>query len=504
MSKNICSVCNLEFEDEYFDKKQNKCILHCEKNDLWSNEQKYYDLFVKLFIKFIKEDRFNKLKNSETIDSSNYFIKEGYILLKNIIFSDNNSFLEILEVTGNKKILFEGCVFFKNRFSEYTKFKDFIFRDCIFYEKDSGKQNYIESNRLSFDKIEIDNITYGGLNCKNINISVSDSNIRTLVMANSSLSLNNTRINEELFYTFFSDININSAKLIIKDNSFIKNLTLTVPEFISIENSTIEKELRLTNSEMLSLNIQNSILNNGLQLNNSIVNNRFSLINSKIKNKKLDLSNTSLPSNINFLNAELEVENRETARIIKDSFEKQNNIIEANKFYALEMEKREKELEEDIKEGKNFFEWLVFKIHGLSSNHSQDWLLALFWIFIVGFIASYYDFNLIQNSEDKYIHYNLSSIFKIIGLIFIILFIDRLCKIKDKFINISYFIISSYLIYIYATEDYLLSLFSQTINPFSVMKTNDPINGIQLFFKIIIAYLIYQLIISIRQNTRRK
>ncbi|MFX4236613.1 hypothetical protein ACOL3F_11830, partial [Aliarcobacter butzleri] len=86
-------------------------------------------------------------------------------------------------------------------------------------------------------------------------------------------------------------------------------------------------------------------------------------------------------------------------------------------------------------------------------------------------IASYYDFNLIQNSEDKYIHYNLSSIFKTIGLIFIILFIDRLCKIKDKFVNISYFIISSYLIYIYATEDYLLSLFSQTINPFSVMKT---------------------------------
>ncbi|MFY9069996.1 hypothetical protein PZQ95_07500, partial [Aliarcobacter butzleri] len=228
----------------------------------------------------------------------------------------------------------------------------------------------------------------------------------------------------------------------------------------------------------------------------------------EIKNK-IDLQNSFIPTNSSFFGLKsskgiLDVSNRETARKIKDSFEKQNNIIEANKYYALEMKEREKELEEDIREGKNIFEWLVFKIHGLSSNHSQDWTLALFWIFIVGFIASYYDFNLIQNSEDKYIHYNLSSIFKTIGLIFIILFIDRLCKIKDKFINISYFIISSYLIYIYATEDYLLSLFSQTINPFSVMKTNDPINGIHLFFKIIIAYLIYQLIISIRQNTRRK
>jgi hypothetical protein len=195
---------------------------------------------------------------------------------------------------------------------------------------------------------------------------------------------------------------------------------------------------------------------------------------------------------------------RETARIIKDSFEHKNNIIEANKFYALEMKEREKELELDIKEGKSFFEWLIFKIHGLSSNHSQDWLLALYWIFIIGFIASYYDFNLIQDINGKFVHFEIISIFKMIGLVFIVLSITQICKIKDKLLNGITFLISSYLIYIYATQDYLLNLFSKTINPFSVMKSNDPINAIQLFFKIIIAYLIYQLIISIRQNTRRK
>jgi hypothetical protein len=145
-------------------------------------------------------------------------------------------------------------------------------------------------------------------------------------------------------------------------------------------------------------------------------------------------NNCYFSDKLNFFNIELYsgVTNRETARIIKDSFEQQNNIIEANKFYALEMEKRKDELEEDLKEGKNFFEWFVFKIHGLSSNHSQDWLLALYWIFIIAFIASYYDFNLIQDNS-KFVHFDIISI-----------------------------------------------------------------------FKIIIAYLIYQLIISIRQNTRRK
>jgi hypothetical protein len=90
-------------------------------------------------------------------------------------------------------------------------------------------------------------------------------------------------------------------------------------------------------------------------------------------NYKFDLKDAIIKGNINFLDIncgnEVNVSNRETARIIKDSFEQQNNIIEANKFYALEMKEREKELEFN----KEPFEWLVFKIHGLSSNHSQDY-----------------------------------------------------------------------------------------------------------------------------------
>ncbi len=32
MFKNVCTICKNEFEDKYFDKKQNKCKLHTEKN----------------------------------------------------------------------------------------------------------------------------------------------------------------------------------------------------------------------------------------------------------------------------------------------------------------------------------------------------------------------------------------------------------------------------------------------------------------------------------------
>ena len=67
------------------------------------------------------------------------------------------------------------------------------------------------------------------------------------------------------------------------------------------------------------------------------------------------------------------------------------------------------------------------------------------------------------------------------------------------------FIFSSLLaIYLYTTHDIKFVLFTNTVNPFAVMTNNDTLDVIQLLFKIIIAFLIYQFIISIRQNTRRK
>jgi hypothetical protein len=147
--------------------------------------------------------------------------------------------------------------------------------------------------------------------------------------------------------------------------------------------------------------------------------------------------------------------NRETARIIKNSFEQQNNIIEANKYYALEMEKRS----EELRFLKNPFEWFVFKIHGISSNHSQNWILPLFWIFSISF------FYIIFNTQFSFIESLLYNI-----------------NIKAN----------------------LLDEMANLINPFSIMTKGETLTFGMLLFKVTIAYLIYQFIISIRQNTRRK
>lgn len=60
----------------------------------------------------------------------------------------------------------------------------------------------------------------------------------------------------------------------------------------------------------------------------------------------LDFEHTNLKESPNFLNAEINYKNtnRETFRIIKYSFDKIGNQIEANKYFALEMKKYKEEL----------------------------------------------------------------------------------------------------------------------------------------------------------------
>ncbi len=49
----------------------------------------------------------------------------------------------------------------------------------------------------------------------------------------------------------------------------------------------------------------------------------------------------------------------------------------------------------------------------------------------------------------------------------------------------------------------ILNEIAKNINPFSKLNSNDMTAGL-FIYKITISYLIYQFIISIRQNTRRK
>ncbi|MFW3399873.1 pentapeptide repeat-containing protein [Aliarcobacter butzleri] len=455
MNKCSCGNCDLEvFENS------NKCILHCEKDDWVTKHDPSSDEFdlgteviyfwdEKKVKKFWK--KFKKLieKKTNLSEKESYFRFDGFIFPK----MDQNTFKDYTfdcDLVFTQNCSFEGDIdFFQTIFN-----RQIYFNDC----KIKGKVSFGKSifkDRFTFNNMkEIKEVFFKHTEFKE-KVEFKKSHCEEVDFENTTFEdladFNKTCFNEINFYkTTFKDISVFTETIFNKKVDF--------------KHTTFEKLSIFRNSEFIdSINLKDAIF----------------------KEKA------------NFLEIKTDVSNRETARIIKDSFEQQNNIIEANKYYALEMKEREKEL--DFK--KDFFEWLVFKIHGLSSNHSQDSTLALFWIINLTFFYSYLNIQ----PNDKIL------VFKIIfSCIAISVIACMTIKIPEenkerRWLTTIPTTIVCYVFYGYLVEtDWQLSEFSKNLNPFSIMRGDEPITLGTLIFKIIIAYLIYQLIISIRQNTRRK
>lgn len=262
------------------------------------------------------------------------------------------------------------------------------------------------------------------------------------------------KFKEAITYRYFENV----EKLTFKETHFYENVIFS--------NENILKEVEFINCKFhKNFNISNTIFNESANFTqsefkevefNSTIFKKGVFFNQTIFYNEIDLQMTFFYEKVNFHNIKCEnIANRETARIIKDSFEQQNNIIEANNFYVLEMEKMEKELDPK----KDFFEWIVFKTHGLVSNHSQDWLLSLFWIISLTFITSFI----------KVIDCNISQITEKIVLSSIVTAIILFININISNTKRIYYIICSliyYILYSVLTKDLVLNIFSNTINPF--------------------------------------
>jgi len=110
----------------------------------------------------------------------------------------------------------------------------------------------------------------------------------------------------------------------------------------------------------------------------------------------LDLDYTNIEKVINFYNLQgldtkssKNITSQETYRVIKYNFEKIGNKIEANKYHTLELNSKRQNIWKSktswLQKIQNIF---IYYTHWISSNHSQSWLLALIWIFIVSTLTS--------------------------------------------------------------------------------------------------------------------
>ncbi|MDX9814263.1 MAG: pentapeptide repeat-containing protein [Sulfurimonadaceae bacterium] len=458
-----------------------KCILHCKK-DNWNDAEKQN---IEEFWKNMQQEIENiDLQIERLSEEDNECQLENYLdepkKYENIIFpkfqdfqiNKSNNFTVIskldyetlVTVFQLKKVEFINCHFLDTAdFSKYHFLKYVKFNNCHFHK--GILLTILYKNHLDFN------------DCK---------------FYDNDINLSNKTFESSLFFKDcknIGEINLSNTAII---------------GFASFKGSTIRK----ANFEKVSFKNLAVFVGATFQSDVDFIYTKFNeqvyFQDITIKGK-LNLKTAIFKDEVNFLgikkdnNNSIDVANRETARIIKHSFEKINNTIEANKFYALEMKEREKEL--STLEEKNWTDFIVFKLHKISSNHSQDWLLVLLWIINLTFVYSAFKIESCVNEQWLYI-YSLGTIGLIITLIECFALLEIPKSHKGMFFLV--FIIINWLLYGLLTNDYKLCYASNDFNPFSLMTGKENLTFTILIYKSVIAYLIYQFIISIRQNTRRK
>ncbi len=491
------------------------------KSYLFSNDEILKEIFLYYF---------NKEKSIDTIinDSIVLTLNIEIIKLEGINFQNNIDFWQIsylMVLNKCKKLFFNKCKFYT--YDLYIKESQCFFNDCEFFIFNLTDYATLKSNE-NINNVIFKECKFSSLSCNNLTIE--------------SKLFDNCDIDEfqAFFSTFKKPLNISAKKITINfstlETDFLFNLENTNKEIDNLvfDNCEINGKFICLNTILKKSSFYNTNFNHFTDFSNSTFysnnnkeqeiferSNFYDLVvfshaifieNIKFKysnfeknvifrdasfNQKIDLRDSNFKDQSSFLDIDVNELNRETARIIKNSFEQQNNIIEANKFYALEM----KEMEKELKFYKKPFEWLVFKIHGLASNHSQEWLLALFWIINLTFITTYLSYELLDEGIVKHLDRGITFFGGLVALGVV------LSKFNEFYRNIG-ILISTICIYLFYSDRYIdnknLKEFSNMLNPFSIMTKGEELTFGILIYKIILAYLIYQLIISIRQNTRRK
>lgn len=497
----------------------------------------------------------------------NYYNFMKYVSFNNVQFKGKCSFLSTIfkEVTFNNVIFFQSVHFEKAKINFFSyrsgDFENTIFHneakfyECTFGTEDSKKDFDIDFKGTQFQKVHISSCTFhNGLRfSKDVKvkyIDIQNLNLKELYIASDTQDIHIRGNKKKISKLTIKHQNLKNLMIhncvvgsdfLLNDKVWKKDEVFKIDQ-LDFSESTFKGKVKIQFYEITgTTNFYNTKFKDLADFYqtkfNKVIFERTdfekiavfseaefhqdvdfkytkflgkSIFRDTVIEGELDLRNTIFDDEANFLDItsqkrkksykdeyigdakEIKVSNRETARIIKNFYDASNNIIEANKFYALEMEKREYELKEAVAEGhfRFFLESSIFKIHGITSNHSQDWFLSLLWILNITFMYSIY------SSTNNYHNNMLATIF--FYSVVLSLFIYQNPRFLLKIILIMSALMFLLLSYI------TLDTVADKINPFSIMKSKEPITFGLLIFKITIAYLIYQFIVSVRQNTRRK
>lgn len=513
----MSSLCSEEkCNRKVFDKNE-KCVLHCEKKDYsfdFHNSGILGEFNDKL-IDYISSNLFdygiyketatvNKqkvrdyLKGTDCTEEVKEFIKDKTVVFSEIFFPcrDNRDYFDYHKTLKKlKAIHFNYCQF--SAHSINIEELEMFYQDCVFNDYWSISRVKLLSNH--------NNVLYQQCHFRNeITVYVDDNNEGKLDNSlfndckfDKKLSFGNIILekpvfnNSEHFEMSIPTLEISNCKF---ESKFTPNKLIS--ESVSIIDSEFEskfefKECDTSNFELINTNIAgifdcyktrfgvfNSFKNVlsdfvgfevcefGSQTNKQT---KFtyttfldfvSFRNAKF-NTGLDIETTNLKESPNFLNIRLNKKDttRATLRIIKDSFDKSGNHLDANNFFVWEMKKYKKELD-----NKPFGqEKVIFWLNEKTSNFGQNYILPIKWL--IFFACLYYVLTLGHDANLLY----------------------KMAPSANGFIS---------------TVSNLLNHVAAGIIPFSKLL-REGMEFLSLIFYAIYASLIWQTIVALKRHTKR-
>lgn len=376
-----------------------------------------------------------------SITNENVFLIE----FENCIFNNiDNIKSNLLDIThNNKQVYFNSCTFEKFQLGDIK---------AIIYNSNTQLCRFFlyggEINELIIQNIEITSKFY-------VNKQYDDNNrlckIKKIYITNS------------IFKENFKLHNCEVDEIEITDTDFEKNADFYKSYFksgLKEENETLKTEIyfKALNFKQLAL-FGDTIFDKKFNLK-YVTLKGYSHFRNATFNEGLDLDYTNTQNPMNFygvkkLDSSISKDNtsQETYRTIKYNFEVLENIVEANKYHVLELEKhREYIWSQDTISIRLLLDGIVSLFHRVSSNHSSNWFLALFWIIMISI------------GTNLYLGHDVKSIENILK------YVNILSNIKD-----------------FTTSD-------SSNGSYAVMTLN----------KISLGYLYYQFVTAVKKDTRKK
>ena len=351
-----------------------------------------------------------------------------------------NFHLQVTSYTVNA-LQFNDCVFNKEPIVKNEAIESISFYDCIF---DCDVYNLLKKYSKTILTIKFVNCTFSRVM---MNSTSNDNALNSFTINAGSiqqLEIHNKTLTNEFYINKQYNKNENITiinELIIRNTIFQENFKLHNCQInkIYIEDVNFEKHAdfyksnfkqgfeynKIDDTEKDDLNIYFKAINfKGLAIFGDctfqeklifkwVTFESFSHFRRTKFYKGLDLDYTNIQEEMNFfaverLDSKASKNNtsQETYRIIKHNFEKIENKIEANKYHALELEKRKVDKETPLSEK------LVLQLHCFTSRNGTNWWIPLLLIFFVGIITmiglnfgnpfSYYPQTLTTSIEESF------------------------------------------------------------------------------------------------------